>query len=202
MKYIGDIEELDIQTAINFSKQGIDVFNPEDDFFNDICYPYDDPKNRDINLNDRRSDFYQNATFCQNGCSYSGMNYHLIVANCICDISVIQKKEINNTESKEIDGDVNKFKMFTKTIISNLIYFNFEILRCFDLSIKTKILINNIGFYILFGMMFLQIIFFIFYLVNKVKPIESFLLNCKDISKINNNIKIINNSNSNPPKKK
>ena len=130
------------------------------------------------------------------------MNYHLIVANCICDISVIQKKEKNNTESKEIDGDENKFKMSTKTIISNLIYFNFEILRCFDLSIKTKILINNIGFYILFGMMFLQIIFFIFYLINKVKPIESFLLNCKDIPKINNNIKIINNSNSNPPKKK
>ena len=39
MKYIGDIEELVIQTAINFSKQGIDVFNPGDDFFNDICYP-------------------------------------------------------------------------------------------------------------------------------------------------------------------
>ena len=112
------------------------------------------------------------------------MNYHLIVANCICDISVIQKKEKNNTESKEIDDDENKFKMFTKTIISNLIYFNFEILRCFDLSIKAKILINNIGFYILFGMMFLQIIFFIFYLINKVKPIESFLLNCKDIPKI------------------
>ena len=72
MKYIGDITELDIISAMNYADIGIDVFNAKDDFFNDICYPFDNPESIDIILNDRRADIYQNATFCQDGCSYSG----------------------------------------------------------------------------------------------------------------------------------
>ena len=84
MKYIGDVKELNIQSAISLSEQGIDVFNAGDAFFNDICHQYDDPDGKDIIINDRRTDIYQNATFCQNGCSYLGMNYNLMAANCKC----------------------------------------------------------------------------------------------------------------------
>ena len=62
MKHIGDIEKLDLETAQIFSNNGIDVFNAADDFFNDICHPF----NKDITINDRRNDIYQNVTFCQN----------------------------------------------------------------------------------------------------------------------------------------
>ena len=37
MKYIGDVKELNIQSAMTLSEQGIDVFNARDEFFNDIC---------------------------------------------------------------------------------------------------------------------------------------------------------------------
>ena len=71
MKYIGDVtEELDIQSAMDLSEKGIDVFNPEDDFFNDICHQYDNSEGKDIILNDRRTEIYKNATFCENGCIY------------------------------------------------------------------------------------------------------------------------------------
>ena len=85
MKYIGNPGELDIESAKIFSKQRIDVFNAEDDFFNDICCPYNIPDNKDIIINDRRNDIYQNATFCQNGCIYEGINYNLMAANCLCN---------------------------------------------------------------------------------------------------------------------
>ena len=56
MKYIGDVEELDIQSAMSLSEQGIDVFNSKDKFFNDICYPYESIDGKDIIINDRRKD--------------------------------------------------------------------------------------------------------------------------------------------------
>ena len=77
MKYRGNIEKLDLETAQIFSNNGIDVFNVADDFFNDICHPFDNPYNKDITINDRRNDIYQNLTFCQVGCKYNGVNYSL-----------------------------------------------------------------------------------------------------------------------------
>ena len=39
-KYIGDINKFDLNLAKDLSEQGIDIFNPENEFFNDICYNY------------------------------------------------------------------------------------------------------------------------------------------------------------------
>ena len=39
-------QEVDIKSAKNYAKRGIDVFNASDSFFNDLCHPYDD--NKDI----------------------------------------------------------------------------------------------------------------------------------------------------------
>ena len=138
MKYIGNVRELDIKYAASLSELGIDIFNANDAFFNDICHPYDDPDSRDITLNDRRTDIYQNATFCQDGCSYLGMNYYLMVANCKCNSTLFQRNEKNATENNELRTDTNNFKNFKKYFISNLIDFNFEILRCYNLIIQKK----------------------------------------------------------------
>ena len=51
MKYIGDIRELKIQSAMSLSEQGIDVFNAPDEFFNNVCHPYDNREGIDITLN-------------------------------------------------------------------------------------------------------------------------------------------------------
>ena len=56
MKYIGDVEELNINSALSFSNQGIDVFNAKDDFFNDICQDFSNTNGKDIIINDRRND--------------------------------------------------------------------------------------------------------------------------------------------------
>ena len=82
MKYIGDVKELDIDSAKGLSELGIDAFNAADEFFNDICHQYENKDGKDIILTDRRNDIYQNATFCQDGCTYNGINYDLMAANC------------------------------------------------------------------------------------------------------------------------
>ena len=59
----------------------------------DIYHPYDSPNGRDIILNGRRTNNYQNATFCQGRCSYLGMNYNILVTNFLWDSSLFQKEE-------------------------------------------------------------------------------------------------------------
>ena len=190
-KYIGDVEELDINLAKSLSNQGIDIFNADDDFFNDICHNYNNSDDKDIILTDRRNDIYQNATFCQNGCVYKGMNYNLMAANCMCDSSFLEEDSDNLIfESSES----NNFKEIKKIFLENLFSFNFDVLKCYNLVINKEIIVRNIGFYCLFLMFILQIIFFVIYLAKKLKSIKHFMLNKKSINNKNN---IIINKNKN-----
>ena len=213
MKYIGDAEDqLDMNSAKSLSSQGIDVFNAEDDFFNDICHQYENSDGIDIILTDRKNDIYQDATFCQDGCIYKGINYNLKAANCICDSSNLQEEEGNTTtnigkESKDNNND----QSLAESFITNLFKFHFDVLRCYNLALNKKILIHNIGFYCLSLMFILQIIFFFVYLIKKLRPLKTFMLifnnnnmnNYQNNNKINND-KIFNHyTNANPlPKNK
>ena len=191
MKYIGDLTELNIESAKSLSSQGIDVFNAEDDFFNDICHPFDNPNGTDIILKDRRNDIYQNASFCQNGCSYSGVNYDLMAANCICDSSSFLGNEENNTNIniKEDDEKVS-FKSLADSFISNLLSFNLDVIKCYNLVFDKKILLRNIGFYCLGSMCFMQFFFLFIFLIKRLNPLKKFMLIFKNENMINNhNIK-------------
>ena len=200
IKYLGDIDldKLDMESAKNFFEQGIDVFNAADDFFNDLCHHYDDLGGKDIIINDRRNDIYQNATFCQEGCRYSGISYELNAANCLCNTSYLQEEERNITLLNSAIKIIS-FKTISKIFLENLFDFNFGVLRCYNLVINTKILINNIGFYCLSSMFFLQIIFAFVYLSQKLISLKKFLLKFQNKNtnknQKNRNINIINNNN-------
>ena len=191
MKYIGDLEEeLNIQTAKNLASQGIDVFNPQDDFFNDLCHKFDNTDGKDIILDDRRNDIYKNVSFCQDGCSYSGINYELLSADCLCDSSILQgdEKENNDDKKEEKQKEVLNFKSISKSFISNLLDFNADVLKCYNLVLYKKNLIGNIGFYSMSFLFLLQIVFFIIYQIKKLEPIKYFMLifqNKNDIIKKN-----------------
>ena len=175
MKYIGNVEQLDIDSAKILSEQGIDIFNPADDFFNDICYLYDNSDGKDIILEDRRNDIFQNVSFCQDGCIYNGINYNLMAANCLCDPNFLQEKE-DNIKNNKTESEIVNFKTLTESFLENLFNFDFDIIRCYNLAFNSKILIHNIGFYCLASMLILQIIFFFVYSIKKIKPLKMFML--------------------------
>ena len=104
MKYINDsLDESVIEFAKSLASQGIDVFNPNDDFFNDLCHKFLNADGKDIILKDRRNDYFINISLCQKGCSYIDVNYELNVANCLCDISSVQEESIiENNEEKNL----------------------------------------------------------------------------------------------------
>ena len=118
-----------------------------------------------------------------------------------CESIILEEYEYNNTNvEKNLKDD--KFKILTKLFISNLIDFNYDVLRCYNLALNKKILINNIGFYCLSFTFILQIIFIFIYLIKKLKPLKYFMLifqmnqsekNLKTTNK-NNIAKIIKNN--------
>ena len=167
MKYIGDVKEINFPSAISLSEQGIDVFNSKDKFFNDICYPYESIDGKDIIINDRRKDIYQNATFCQDGCNYLGMNYNFMVANCKCDSNFLQGEDKNMTENVKAESYKYSFESLANSLISNLINLNYEVIKCYNLAFNIRILSHNIGFFSMFTMIIFQIIFIFIYLIIK-----------------------------------
>ena len=174
LKLLGDVEKhLDINLAKALANQGIDVFDKNDEFFNDICHQYENSYGKDIILTDRRNDIYQDATFCQYGCAYKGINYNLNYVNCMCGSNFLQEENITKYEN---DEKISNFKSLTKLFITSLLNLNFEILRCYNLALNMKILIHNIGFYCLSSMYVLQIIFFFVYLFKRLESLKNFML--------------------------
>jgi hypothetical protein len=121
MKYKGDLKnELGLDKAMEMAKSGVDVFNARDGFFNDICHENNN-NGIDITIDDRRADIYKNVSFCDNGCSYKGMNYDLMIANCACDTSIIENNNENNNKIKNNFIDNIHLKIIKKKNSSNFI---------------------------------------------------------------------------------
>ena len=127
---------VDLSKGEYFNNQGIDVFDASDAFFNDICYPYTSDKSTDVILADRRTDIYQNVSFCGNLCLYKGINY--TTKSVICDCDIILEGENETTNEKDFDANE-----FTADIFSS----NIAIMRC--MSMLSGIKMNNIGFIIM-----------------------------------------------------
>ena len=194
MKYIGDLkEELNIESAMSFADSGIDVFNARDEFFNNICHEYNNKDGKDIIIDDRRTDIYKNVSFCEQGCTYKGMDYELMIANCICDSSIMQANNENNIASNDNKEEKLNFKTLKNSFLESLFDFNFNVINCYNLVFNLKFLKGNIGFYSMMTLFISQLICFFIYLSKKLKSLKKYLL-------------LFNNSNpktslSFPPKK-
>ena len=175
MKYLGDVKEIDINSAKNNAELGIDIFNASSDFFNNICFQYKSNDGKDIIVNDRRSDIFQNVSFCQEGCIYKGIDYNLMLANCICDSNSLQgntnfsRNEFNKTETSE-------FKKLVKSFLANLLDFNIDVIYCYNLVFNIPLLKGNIGFYFMGIMTIFQMSCLIIFFFKRFKNINLWLI--------------------------
>lgn len=130
---------VNIENGLNYNEEGIDVFNSEDSFFNDICYSYQE-NGVDVPLSIRREQLYQNVTFCETGCEYGGMNYTSKKVICSC----APKSEFS-TETNEERETTNNNKPFASQVFD----LNIEVMKCIKLVPKWGNLSNNIGFWLI-----------------------------------------------------
>lgn len=156
-------------TGINFDKgqelheKGYDIYDPTDNFYNDICSSYS-VDGVDVPLKDRRNDFYKNVSFCESGCTYQGINY--TSNNVKCDCSV--KTEISTDEAE----DETSTESFTDSVFS----VNIMVVKCLKETLKWNSLQYNIGFWFTMVCLILIILLLLYVVIFEYKGLHSRIL--------------------------
>ena len=131
-------EELDLY--INLNESGYDLYNPNDSFYLDACTPYTTYNKTDILLSDRRTDFYKNKSFCEEGCTYKNYDYTYEKVQCECQT----KNELNN--------NINDVKFYNNSFSSAFFtlenFSNIKVIKCVKLVFSLLGQTMNIGSYI------------------------------------------------------
>ena len=172
IKIIYDIKNDSLlnQTMISyFSEFGIDIFNRNDSFFNDLCYPFS-VSNSDVILQDRLLDIYQNFSLCDDGCEYDEIDMENMSVTCSCKV----KTEIN-TEISEL-----KLGKIVQTTFQDS---NLGVIRCYNLVFSLKNKLHNYGFFISLFFFIIHIICYIYYFIKGIKSIVIFVF--KEMEKNN-----------------
>ena len=125
-------------------------YDPQSDYYNDICFTHTSDSGTDITLSDRHDDFVENnMTLCEEDCTF--VRYDFINNKSICSCEI----KINLPFISEITIDKNKlYDSFTD--IKNIA--NVYILKCYKNLFSKKGLIKNYGSFILIAILFLYII--------------------------------------------
>ena len=141
---------VNITLGQQMKEEGFDVFNREDQFFNDICVPYS-VDNADVSLKDRVNDFYQNVSFCDDGCVYEGVDYDTNRVKCKC-LSSLTEQSIEKSQSvlQELYANTN-LPLFT----------------CYKEVFTSKVYMNNIGFYFHSSILFIELLLIVVFFCSK-----------------------------------
>ena len=177
IKYnIKDYTHLNTTMIKYYADLGIDIFNRQDSFFNDLCYPFS-ISNADIILKDRLLDIYQNYSLCDNECKYKEIDIEKMSVTCSCQV----KTEIETKVYKPI---------LAKIIENSFKYSNFGVIKCYKLVFSVDDKLNNLGFFIFLIFSICHLPLFIYYFKNRIKSIQVYVY--KEMQK-NNYISKIKN---------
>ena len=159
--------EIKDQSAINktmidyYSELGIDIFDIEDSFFTDLCYPFS-ISDSDVILKDRVSDIYQNYSLCDDGCDYESFDTENMTVSCSCQVKEGVSMEVSDPALSE---------MIEYTFKDS----NIGVLRCYNLVFDFSNKINNFGFLLFLLFISLHIVCYIIYFINRIKYVVDFV---------------------------
>ena len=149
-------------TKVNYySDLGIDVFNLEDEFFNDICYSYSEGGS-DMILNDRVADIYHNYSVCEDNCNYNKINLTENTVSCKCSIKTTVEVEVTPPKLDTIIRDSFRDS-------------NLAVMKCYNVVFSFNNKMGNIGFFIFTTLVLLHLPFFIYYFIYNITSIRKFI---------------------------
>jgi len=92
-----DITNNYIHNYYKLQKQGYNILNQNDSFYNDICTQFTSDYNTDMNLFDRKTEYYiADLTSCEIGCSYKQINMEERNIQCECPIKFEKNNKISD----------------------------------------------------------------------------------------------------------
>ena len=129
------------ESIITFQEKGINIFNINDIFFNDICKIYPDFAN-DIILEDRVKEIFLNYSVCEEGCTYKEFDKNFYTITCECHIKNKISSEISPIKLEYSDKSSNNLIVAVgsdkKTVIIEIKNI-FEIKKIKDIKISSDI---------------------------------------------------------------
>ena len=157
-----------------------EVFNLKGDFFNNICAVFNlEDLTRDTTLKIRRNEYYPTINLCESNCTFISVDFHYESVYCSCPIK--EKIDFNRTNVYE---GLNAFANYKQEV-------NIVIIKCIN-EFFTELFSNeNIGFYIMFILLVLQILLMIYYYLISLSKIK------KSVIKVSHFKKPISTSNFN-----
>ena len=176
INYQLDTSKINISKVYYYAELGIDVFNIEHEFFNDICFSYSE-NGSDMILTDRISDIYENYSVCENNCKYDKVNLTQNTVSCKCTVKTY------------VDAVVEPPRLYV-IIRDSFKDSNVAVIKCFNLVFNYKNKAHNIGFWIFTFLILLHIPFFIQYFASNINPIKTYIFN--EMTEFNYIYKIFN----------
>ena len=154
----------DLNSILFLTQQNINIFNLSDEFYTNICYNFESPNGKDVPLRDRIHSFYPNITLCDEGCINKGVNLTSMESICLCKFNDLIRNEFieDNAILSNTLGEITE-------IISNS---NLDVLKCYENVFKIKFIKKGYGGFIIFSIIFFEIILsliFIFYDINMIR---------------------------------
>ena len=174
-------------TGVNTSKaisihddyNNYDIFLSSNLFFSDICSTFKSSSKQDVELAERREKYYQNVSFCEGNCVFSGFDYDNFKINCNCDASLFLTSEQYN--DKEYKDRKNRIKNLTFSTLSNKFddnisssyeSLNLKTMKCKHLIFDMNVAIKNVGNWLALVIFITKVVFLCYFLRRKFIPIN------------------------------
>ena len=162
------VENLD--SIINLLNQGIDVLNPNSDFYTDLCFHFKSPiDGKEIPLKERFKLFFPNVSLCEKGCSTKGINTTTYTSICECTL--------NNLINNDILGENIFFQSAMAEVKTLFQETNIEVLRCYKDLFHLEFYTSNYGSFIILALFLIQIILTIIYYKKFIFSMRKYLYN-------------------------
>ena len=152
----------------SLSKSGYNLFDLNDDFYNDICSTYTTTNGTDLTLADRKNliyDYNGDKNMCQEGCIFQSYNSTTKKSDCNCSVQIAE----TITDMEKINYEKSNFgEEFYQTLNNS----NFRVLKCYKLVFSKIGQKNNIGSYIMSVLCFIFLILLLLYLFKENSKIN------------------------------
>ena len=178
--------EENIKIAQYFLEEyNINLYDINDPFFTDVCYEFTAENGKDIILEDRIKVYYQNISYCEDGCELVNIDFETLQANCSCDVKT---DFLNSIFDNSVTGDY--LEMINDA--------NIKVIKCYKNVFDSSHFIKNSGSYFMLTCIISQIPFLILYIIHGLSSIRvnlfQFFLDNPPIRKTNNNSNFDSNS--------
>ena len=157
---------MDVEYEVEIEEDELYIYDPNSDYYTDICNTTTSESGTDITLNDRKENFmHKNLSLCDNNCKFVGYNTETKQVKCECDIL---------TEIKNNLGELKKMKL--NDVFANLHdSLNFKVLVCHKLFFSYEGFVRNWGSYILLDIIALFIGIILYFSIKDIKNIKGII---------------------------